>query len=754
MRRSARFARGRYRLVQAICESRAFYLEHEQLETYCRFRRDPLRAAGVLVCDVGVPPFPWTEGRMSAPNSADMATLTHLGIDPDLVQRAGVERVTDAEARDKWGFKVSRSMNLSGLVFPYYDPLTGRRHTARIRRDKPEVEDGKPKRKYLSPYGDRRCLYLVPGCGELIHDATVPLVLVEAEKSALALTSWAKRMDRRILPVACGGAWSWRGRIGRTETSAGERVDEIGPLPELIRLCTQGRKVIILFDSNARGNTQVQSARSALARTIAKQKSHALIADLPGGSDINGPDDFIAVRGDVALAKVIDSAKPFTSAEPDKYSDDAVANAFSERHDDLRYTAAWAQWHRWDGRAWEEDETLDVFDLARAVCRDIASTVEKQPAIARGLNDAATIAAVERLARADRRHAAVVDQWDADPWLLNTPGGIIDLRSDQMRPTRPTDYCTKTTSVGPAGESAECPHWLDFLDRVTDGDVKLQAFYQRMSGYCLTGFTREDVLFFAHGTGRNGKTTFLNTLAGIWGDYSKHAPTEMFLVSKMERHPTDLASLQGARLAVAAELESGKRWAESRIKSLTGGDTITCRFMRGDFFEYRPQFKLIFGANHKPRLTAVDEAVKSRFLVLPFTVTIPADQRDKHLSEKLQAEWPAILRWALDGCVAWQREGLNPPPAVIKATAAYFDAEDTLGRWLEESCLTGKQYETASSALFQCFREWAIKAEEYVPSQKTFSQNLAERGFECGHNRSGSFFKGLALKADQPEETL
>jgi len=688
---------------------------------------------------------------MSALASSDVAVFRHLRIDPDLVQRAGIERVTDEEARTKFGFRTSRTMDLSGILFPYLDPLTNRRHTARVRRDRPEIEDGKPKRKYLSPYGDKHHLYLVPGCAELVHDVSTPLVLVEAEKSALSITSWAKRMNLQILPVALGGCWAWRGRIGRTETPSGDRVDETGPLPELMTLCSAGRKVIILLDSNARTNAAVQAARRSLACTIVKQKSVVLIADLPGGDGVNGPDDLVAVRGDAALAKVIDSAKPFTSAEPDKFSDDAVASAFSERHADLRYTAAWAQWHRWDGKVWKEDETLHVFDLARAVCRDIALTVEKAPAIARGLNDASTIAAVERLARADRCHAAIVSQWDSDPWMLNTPGGIIDLRADHIRPALPTDYCTKMTAVAPAGESAECPHWLDFLDRVTNGDVKLQAFYQRMSGYCLTGFTREDVLFFAHGTGRNGKTTFLNTLAGIWADYSKHAPTEMFLVSKMERHPTDLASLQGARLAVAAELENGKRWAESRIKSLTGGDTITCRFMRGDFFEYRPQFKLIFGANHKPRLTSVDEAVKSRFLVLPFTVTIPADQRDKHLSEKLRAEWPGILRWALDGCAAWQREGLNPPPAVIKATAEYFDAEDTLARWLEEHCLIGKQYETSSAALFQCFREWAAKAEEYVPSQKTFSQNLQERGFSTHHTRSGWFFKGLALKTDQPE---
>ena len=218
--------------------------------------------------------------------------------------------------------------------------------------------------------------------------------------------------------------------------------------------------------------------------------------------------------------------------------------------------------------------------------------------------------------------------------------------------------------------------------------------------------------------------------------------------------PTDLARLQGARLVTAAELESGKRWAESRIKSLTGGDVICARYMRGDFFEYTPQFKLIFAANHKPSLKVVDEAMRSRFLLLPFTVTIPAEERDKNLPEKLRVERPAILRWAIDGCLAWQREGLSPPPAVIKATRDYFNSEDTLGRWLDEHCVVGRQYESSSSSLFNCFREWSEKASEYVPSQRTFSQNLMDRGFESAHTRGGTFFKGLALKTDQVEGSL
>jgi putative DNA primase/helicase len=374
--------------------------------------------------------------------------------------------------------------------------------------------------------------------------------------------------------------------------------------------------------------------------------------------------------------------------------------------------------------------------------------VQDEPALGRKLTSAPTVAAVERLARSDRRHAATVDQWDSDPWSLNTPGGVVDLRTGEVRRATPTDYFTKTTSCAPGGEISECPMWMAFLDRVTNYDVYLQGFLQRVAGYCLTGWTREDALFFFYGTGRNGKSTFLNTLAAIWHDYARSAPSEMFLVSKGERHPTDLAMLRGARLVIASELEDGKRWAEARIKSLTGGDPITARFMRQDFFEFTPHFKLVIAGNHKPSLRAVDEAIRARFHLVPFNVVIPEEQRDKNLLEKLRVEWPAILRWAIEGCLAWQREGLKPPAAVQEATMDYMAAEDTLGRWVDQRCIQGNNCQTSSSALFADYRQWAQENNEWVPSQKVFSTNLEQRGFSRDHNRKGSFFMGIALLTD------
>jgi putative DNA primase/helicase len=367
-------------------------------------------------------------------------------------------------------------------------------------------------------------------------------------------------------------------------------------------------------------------------------------------------------------------------------AEDAIALQFSQRYgEDLRYTAAWGRWNHWDGRLWECDDTLNVFDLARKICRDVSSSCGDQK-LARHIVTASTVAAVERLVRSDRRHAATVDQWDADPWLLNTPGGTVDLRTGVLRSAVRDDYCTKITAATPGGE---CPLWMQYLSRVTGHKVGLQEFLQRMSGYTLTGVTREHAFFFPYGTGANGKSVFINTIAGAMGDYAKTAPIETFTASNNEQHPTDLAGLQGARLVAATETEDGRRWAESKLKRLTGGDPISARFMRQDFFEYIPQFKLIIAGNHKPGLGPVDEAIRRRVHLIPFTVTIPEEERDEELTEKLCAEWGGIVQWMLEGCLARQRQGLNPPAVVRDATEDYLAAEDATGRWLEERCDVG-----------------------------------------------------------------
>jgi putative DNA primase/helicase len=431
---------------------------------------------------------------------------------------------------------------------------------------------------------------------------------------------------------------------------------------------------------------------------------------------------------------------PFDDQRPAAFSDEALALLFAERHaGNLRYVEQWGKWLSWDGMRWRFDNTLHAFDRARYVCRE-ASSQANDPRVQMAVASAKTVAAVERLAKADRRLAATSEQWDADPWLLNTPDGIIDLRSGEMRSARPEDYCTKITAVAPGGE---CPLWLSFFSRITCDNPSLIEFMQIILGYSLTGITREHALFFLYGSGGNGKSVFVSTVAGVLADYHAAAAIETFTASQSEHHPTDLARLRGARLVTVNETEEGRPWAESKIKLLTGGDKVAARFMRQDFFEFVPNFKLIIAGNHMPGLRSVDEAIRRRFHLVPFSVIIPAHERDPQLLEKLKAEWPGILFWMIQGCLEWQRRGLQPPDTVKNATESYFKAEDSIATWIEECCRRDPQVWGTTTTLFDSWSSWATNAREPVGSKKAFAQNLEARGFQPHRTHAGRGFFGI-----------
>jgi len=434
-------------------------------------------------------------------------------------------------------------------------------------------------------------------------------------------------------------------------------------------------------------------------------------------------------------------------AIPPQFSEDSLALQFTARHGhELRFVAAWGRWLRWNGQRWSDDDTLVAFDLARLVCRDAAIEAKANPDCPKGLPSrltaARTRAAVETLCRSDRKHAAVIAQWDANPWHLNTPAGIVDLTTGAIRPSLQEDYCSKITEVAPGGE---CPLWLQFLADVTAGDTALQSYLARVIGYSLTAVTSEHALFFFYGTGRNGKGTFLNTIARILGDYAKVASMETFTESKTDRHPQELAGLMGRRLVTAQETEEGKRWAESRLKALTGGDPITARFMRQDEFTFMPQFKLLFAGNHKPALRNVDEAIRARMNLIPFTVAIPREKRDKRLSEKLWNEASGILKWAIDGCLEWQRIGLDPPAAVVNATDDYLEAQDVIMLFVEECCEVSIFHAQKLQALFERYKAWCKEAGTFELGRQKFQDALEARGFRNERKGNNVLIIGLRL---------
>jgi putative DNA primase/helicase len=425
---------------------------------------------------------------------------------------------------------------------------------------------------------------------------------------------------------------------------------------------------------------------------------------------------------------------------PPEFADDELALRFSTRYAMvLRYVASWGCWMSWDGAVWRKDDTLRVYDLVRGTCRQ-ASAEAGNPRLQSMLASGRTIAAVEKLARSDRRHAATAQQWDLDGWVLNTPRGIVDLLTGELGPHDPAAHMTKSAAVTPYGA---CPLWLKFLAEVTAHNKELQGYLQRVAGYALTGSIREQALFFAYGTGGNGKGTFLNTIQAIMGDYACVADPETFTASPTPRHLTELARLQGARLVVAQETEEGKQLAEARVKAITGGDPITANFMRRDPFTFLPQFKLFISGNHKPALRNVDAAIKRRFNMVPFDVRIA--QPDVDLIDKLREEWPGILLWMIDGCLLWQAERLNPPAAVLDATQEYFEAEDAFATWMEQCCHVGPSERERSGVLFQSWDKWARAAGEQPGSQKRFSQALIARGFNVRKSDGYPTFRGLSV---------
>ncbi|WP_175478611.1 phage/plasmid primase, P4 family [Bauldia litoralis] len=425
---------------------------------------------------------------------------------------------------------------------------------------------------------------------------------------------------------------------------------------------------------------------------------------------------------------------------PPEGSQDALAESFSGLNaSGWKYVSVWGKWLRWSGNRWCDDEAREVQHVIRIMCRAIAAEAKSGQ---KSMTSASTVTAVERLARSDPRHARRPDDWDHDPWLLNTPGGTVDLRTGTLSQPTPADEVTKVTAAAPGGE---CAIWHSFLHRVTGGDDVLQGYLQRVAGYCLTGVTSEHALFFLYGTGANGKSVFTGTLDAILGDYAEIAPIEMLMSSSSDRHPTELAKLRGARFVTAVETERDRPWAESKLKVLTGGDRVTARFMNRDFFDFKPQFKLVVAGNHKPIIRTVDEAMRRRLHLIPFTVTIPAEDRDPELQAKLLLEKDGILDWAIEGCLAWQARGLEPPEVVRETTKDYFEAEDAIGRWVEECCDLDPAYWESSANLYASWRVWSETNGEPFGSKKSFSSSLVVRFKPHRHSNARGFW-GLRLR--------
>jgi len=353
--------------------------------------------------------------------------------------------------------------------------------------------------------------------------------------------------------------------------------------------------------------------------------------------------------------------------------------------------------------------------------------------------------AMIRLAQSMR--PALPEQFDQDPWLLNLQNGVLDLRTCGLAPHDPGQMLTRLAPVA-YDPTARCPKWLAFLDRIMDGNRGLIEYLQVAVGYSLTGDVSEQKLFILYGTGANGKSTFLETVRGMMGDYGKATASETLLARRFDGIPNDVAALRGARLVSTTETGDGRRLAEAKVKLMSGGDTMTARFMRAEFFEFRPVWKLWLATNHKPTIRGTDLAIWRRIKLIPFNVAIPEPEQDRHLADKLRAEWPGILAWALEGCITWQScGGLPEAPEVTQATQDYKDEMDTLAMFIAECCDQGQGLQVRSGALYTAYTAWCQASGEQPATKQAFGRQLTERGYNRSHDRAGRTYLGLSIKA-------
>jgi putative DNA primase/helicase len=439
-------------------------------------------------------------------------------------------------------------------------------------------------------------------------------------------------------------------------------------------------------------------------------------------------------------------------------SDAGNAEAFEFLHGyRFRYNHTSGNWLVWNGRYWMEDQdgealraTLDVIRLRQIAAITIDDDTLKKRRIKWAIESEANWKRMAMLRSAQTIHSltTTAEQYDRDPFLLTVANGTVDLRTGELRSSRPEDLITRATSVSYTGE-AHAPRWIQFLDEVFAGDAELISFIQRAIGYTLTGDTSEQCFFVLLGGGANGKSTFVETLCKVLGSHAETAEFSTFLVRGNSGSPrNDVARLQGARFVKASEGEHQARLAESIVKQLTGEDSVAARYLYHELFTFQPQFKLWLITNHKPEIRGTDKAIWRRVRLVPFDEQFEGPSRDARLREKLEMELPGILSWAVRGCLMWQKDRLGMAPRVERATKQYRQESDQVGRFLAERCSSGSGFFTEGQKLYEAYLEWCLAKQEKPETNAAFAKNLAERQISKKRRRRGVIYQGLSLLTD------
>ncbi len=488
-----------------------------------------------------------------------------------------------------------------------------------------------------------------------------------------------------------------------------------------------------------------------------------IVPDEPPAPAANGhgPPPGEEPEGDVATAF---EAPAVTRDQRLHLTDLGNARRLVERHgENLRYCSLFGRWLVWDGARWAMDEDGRIVERAKETALSIhaealsfGGSTERDKirdavlAWARKTEGRDRISAMVNLAQSDPMVTTRPEDFDRDPWLLNTENATIDLQTGDPRERRRSDLATRLAGVR-YDAKARCPRFDQFLLRVMDGNDALIAYLRRVVGFCLTGIPPDREMFFLYGRGRNGKSTLMELLHELLGEYSRKVAAETLLAkpnTQGDGIPNDLARLCGARLVTSAELPENRRLNEARIKDLTGRDRITARLLRQEFFEFEPCFKLFMYGNHKPVVRGSDDGIWDRLKLIPFAVRISDDEVDPHLPGRLRAELPGVLNWALTGCLEWQNGGLRHPDEVKAATAAYRGEMDRLQDFRGDCCQEGDPTALQSKPrdLYDAYCGWSGESGETPISETAFALELRQRGFDRKRSgTSGRRWLGIAL---------
>ena len=422
----------------------------------------------------------------------------------------------------------------------------------------------------------------------------------------------------------------------------------------------------------------------------------------------------------------------------------------------LRHVGGKKGWLVYDGKRWITDAVAEVYQCAKDVVRSIVSEAdeleddERQKLMRHALasESASRIRGMVELAQSEPPIAAKLEDFDRDPMLFNCLNGTLDLRTGELRPHRRGDSITQL--AGTAFDlNAKCPRFEGFLNRTFKGKQELISFMQRAIGYTLTGSVAEQVLFFLYGTGKNGKSTLLEVLRKVFGDFSQATSFSTLLANKNSSGPrNDIARLRGKRFVTAIEAGAGRTLDEPVVKQITGGDTIAERALYAEAVEFEPTHKLFLAANHKPVIRGTEEAIWRRIRLIPFDVEIPESERDPHLKEKLLEEAPGILAWAVRGCLEWQRDGLKAPAEVLAATASYRSEMDTVEPFFDARCVIEPRATVKAGELYSAYKAWAEQAGETPISQTVFGHRLNEKGYRMERSAAGKRRVGIRLRQD------